>query len=314
MGFYLQDHPQRTPQHRYPRRVRTPGKPALSGGVAVHTVEGVMDTVGIDTGAENTASFIVNRADYGSYHEIHDSDSLVRMAPDDHETWHVGADAHNWHAWGISAACRTVDWDPASVWTQRTILSMGRSICEFWQRNGFDPLELASRWLTRDQFLRQEPGLILHGEAQPADRTDAWDRLPSGAQHPHKAALKRMLTEAILAAAGVTPLPPAGALTMADITVILDAISDLSDRVDQDHIDTRRYVPTRAVKVKGEPAQYLIVAGPNGGLARQHLSGELKDVLLKARVLSDIGREASFDFVELSDPGEVAAFLALPQV
>lgn len=199
-GFVLLDNRTREVQCRHPRRAR------LSGMVGVHTAEGVMDSVGIDTGAENVASFIVGRADYGSYHEIVDSDSFVRMAPDDYETWHIGADMHNWHSWGISAACRTVDWNPDSAWTKATIATMGERICAFWMRNGFDVEALAGRWLTRDEALRHLPGLIEHGVAQPGDRSDAW------ATRPDRATLRQMLTDAILAAyrriTGTTPTPP----------------------------------------------------------------------------------------------------------
>jgi hypothetical protein len=202
MGFYLLDHPNRIAQYRHPRRAR------LSGMVGVHTSEGVMDTVGPDTGAENVARFIVGRADYGSYHVICDSDSTVNMAPDDYETWHIGADAHNWHSWGISAACRTVDWDPGSAWTQATITRMGVAVAGFWARNGFDVDKLAGRWLTREQARAHQAGLIEHGTAQPADRSDSW------ATRPDRAVLRQMLTDAILTAhrgdtgAIPAPIPP----------------------------------------------------------------------------------------------------------
>lgn len=188
-SFYLLDHPNPyLPQCRYPRRAR------LSGMVGVHTVECAMDNIGVDTGTENTAHYISVRPDYGSYHCICDSDSTILMAPDDYETWHIAADAHNWHSWGISAACRTTDWNPESEWTQRTIIRMGAAIAAFWSRNGFDPEQLAHRWLTREQALRHEPGLIEHGCAQPSDRSDAWfTRFDRGL-------LRNMLTQAILAA------------------------------------------------------------------------------------------------------------------
>lgn len=107
-----------------------------------------------------------------------------------------------------------------------------------------------------------------------------------------------------------TPINP-GDLTVADIKEIMDAIAALSAKVDQDHIDTRLYITPRCVKVVGAPDQYLIVQ-TDDGLGRQHLSGELKAVLGKAFVASTLGKELGVDFVELSDPGEVAAFLALP--
>lgn len=196
-GYYLLDHPQTIPQHRHPRRA------PLSGVVAVHTTEGVLDDQGPDTGAENTAAYICRRNDYGSYHCIVDSDSTVAMAPDDHETWHVAADRHNWHSWGISAACRSVDWRVDSGWTWRTLDRMATEIAAFWARNGHDPRACA-RFGTRDEALARQPALYLHGTLQPADRSDAWVR------HPQRAQLEQMLVDRIHAAAGgppVTALP-----------------------------------------------------------------------------------------------------------
>ena len=196
MGYYLFDNPPRRRQGR-PRRAYN-GRTGPSGVVVVHTAEGVMDTVGMDTGAENVAGFISRRGDAGSYHELVDSDSHVSLLPDDWEAFHVAADGHNRHAWGISAACRTVDWDPAHWWTERTIRRMGERIAAFWQRLGLDPL-VCARWISRDEALAGTPGLVCHGTLQPADRSDAWVR--SG----HRSALEQALVESIRRAAA----PPA---------------------------------------------------------------------------------------------------------
>ena len=187
---YLDDHPNpNTPQQRRPRRA------PLSGTVGVHTAESIMDTIGPDTGAENVAAFIASRSDYGSYHVLVDSDSVVVMAGDDAETWHIAESDNfgygmNSHSWGISAACSSHQWDPDDEWTKRTIAAMGAEIRAFWQRNGFDVAECA-RWLTRDQAKNRTPGLVHHGVVQPSDRSDAWVR------HPQKPELDQMLLDAI---------------------------------------------------------------------------------------------------------------------
>lgn len=198
-GHFLVDHPNPVcPQWRTPRRA------PLSGTVGVHTCEGVMDNVGVDTGAENVASWISTRSDYGSYHVIVDSDSTVDCVPDDYEAWHIAeSDAFgagmNSHSWGVSAACRTVDWNPDDPWTQATILRMGQAVAAFWRRNGFDPLDPnICRFLTRDEAKRRTPGLVLHGVVQPGDRSDAWR------DHPRRAQLEAMLLAAIR---GTTPGP-----------------------------------------------------------------------------------------------------------
>jgi hypothetical protein len=184
VGFFLLDHPNQIQQYRHPRRQ------PLSGVVVVHTAESIVDDIGIDYGAENVANFIAGRADYGSYHEIVDSDSTVQMAPDDHETWHVAADAHNWHSWGISAACAAHDWDPDRWWTRQAITRMGARIAEFWARNGFD-VYAAARFGMRSEALARHPACYLHGVLQPGDRSDAWR------DHPRREELENMLLDAI---------------------------------------------------------------------------------------------------------------------
>lgn len=222
-GYYLLDHPPRRSQGAPRTTWGFPPEP--SGVVAVHDTEGVMDDQGEDWGAENTAAYIVTRTDPGSYHEIHDGDSEVVMAPDDWMTWNVAADSANGHNWGISGACRTGDWHPDNPWTRRTIRRMGASICRFWQRNGFDVAK-ANRWITREEANRRIPGLILHGTWQPKDRSDAW------AKSPHRAALDQMLVDAIAQAAGLVddkptdpitpPLPPKEDYEMPRSTYQLD--------------------------------------------------------------------------------------------
>lgn len=197
MGYYLIDHPPNSRQF-YPYRRRFAGVIGVSGCVVVHTAEGVMDDVGVDTGAENVAHHISTRNTAGTYHELVDSDSHVMLVPDEWEAFHVGANGHNRHAWGISAACRTEDWHPDHWWTQRTISRMGERICAFWQRQGLDPV-VSARWISRDEALTRRPGLVCHGTLQPTDRSDAWVR------QPHREALERMLVDAIVAAAGVPP-------------------------------------------------------------------------------------------------------------
>ena len=291
-GFYLLDNPNRTQQYRHPRRAR------LSGMVAVHTAEGVMDDVGIDTGAENVASFIAGRIDYGSYHSLNDSDSTVRMAPDDHETWHVGADAHNWHAWGISAACRTVDWSPNSAWTRATIRSMGAEIAAFWSRNGFDVDQLAGRWLTREQALRHEAGLIEHGVAQPADRSDAWATLAL------RDTYRQMLTDAILAAHQGDIPQEEDMITANDIEAAVRKVLD--GTVAEWERETRR-------QLRGRPVVQLngslwMVMDDDGVLRRRWISGTAELSMLR-----QIGEVSSAAEINITPDTEVA-FHSMPRV
>lgn len=235
MGYFLLEHELGIQQYRYPRRA------PISGMVGVHSTESIMDDVGPDTGPANVADFIARRTDYGSYHEIVGSQGYVPMAPDDYETWHIAADLHNWHSWGISAACRSTDFDPDHPWTQATITIMGQRIAAFWERNQFDPHQCA-RWITREEALQHIPGLIHHGDAQPADRTDAWTR------HPRRADLDQMLIDAILRAVG-----------SGDEEDVTPALKDELDALRKDLLVSNIQVATAAA----EHTIYLL-ANPDG--------------------------------------------------
>lgn len=103
-GFYLLDHPQAVQQWGYPRRAG--GK--LSGTCIVHTAENVTDLVGADAGAEDVASFMCRRFDYGAYHTLVDSDSIMELVPYEYECWQ-DSETNNW-AVGISAALQAHRW------------------------------------------------------------------------------------------------------------------------------------------------------------------------------------------------------------
>jgi len=256
-GYYLLDNPNRTPQCRTPRRS------SLSGTVGVHTCESLMDDVGPDTGAENVASFIARRSDYGSYHVIVDSDSVVPMAPDSYETWHIAeSDAYgkgmNWHSWGISAACQAATWDPDDDWTKRTITRMGAQIRAFWVRNGFNPDDpRICRWLTRDEAKRHVPGLVLHGVVQPSDRSDAW------ARHPQRHRLDQMLIDAIRR--GTTEQEDIMA-TLAELEAVVNKAADrIIEAVDKPRPDPSIFLASHETEQKG----YLVI-----NFRKRHLTPE----------------------------------------
>lgn len=156
------------------------------GGVGIHTAEGAMDDVGPDTGAENVASFISTRTGAGSYSCIGDSDSTVVMIPDNLAAYHVAA-ADKWGTnlrhgtWSYSFATRADQWGRNPTWDARAIRLGGRQVGDYLLRlqlrDGVDPSR-SLRWLDHDQTLARQPGLWLHGVAQPGDRSDAWVRSP----------------------------------------------------------------------------------------------------------------------------------------
>lgn len=194
MGFALLDRP--NPNYQ---QYRTTRRAPISGVVIVHDAESIVDLIAPDLGAENVTGFITTRSDAGSYHSLSDSGGCIRLAPDTYETWHVAQHVngvgYNWHAYGVSAACRTSDWsaDPSNPkywWTVATMGHMARDCVRFWLDNGFDP-KVCARWLTRAQADARVPGLAHHGTVQPGDRSDAW------ATHPEHAALDEMFLTAI---------------------------------------------------------------------------------------------------------------------
>lgn len=103
-GYYLLDYNPGTPQYTFPRR----GGHNPSGTVIIHTAECIADNIGEDLAAEGCANMIANRADWGSYHCLCDSDSRINMAPWEYEVW-GDTETNNW-AVHISAALRTTDW------------------------------------------------------------------------------------------------------------------------------------------------------------------------------------------------------------
>ena len=170
----------------------------MTGGVLVHTTESIMDNVGPDTGAENVSAYIARRREYGSYHVIVDSDSIVNLLPDSYVAYHCAQSGYNGVTWGISLACRSIDLDVNNEWTKRAIGNAAMAIHAFWSRNGINPVE-AARFIPAIET-QSRPGLTTHGDAQPGDRSDAWTR------HPQRPQLEAMLISNIKALS--IPAPP----------------------------------------------------------------------------------------------------------
>lgn len=167
-GFYLLDHPQARPQYGIPRR----GGTAPSGTFVIHTAENAPDLDGPDLGAENVAAWILRRTDPGSYHDLCDSDSIVRMAPWWAETWHETT-VNRW-AIGISAAVRAADWLQIPEARRRAIVrnmadAAATHARALDQERG---IVVPARRLTRAEAIARLPGFIGHGEIDTARRTD----------------------------------------------------------------------------------------------------------------------------------------------
>ncbi|WP_166390331.1 N-acetylmuramoyl-L-alanine amidase [Nocardioides ochotonae] len=173
MATYLETHRPRQTQFRRPRRA-TP-----SGVVVVHTAESAPDTAGPDTGAENVAGFIAGRTDYGSYHDLCDSDSIVHLVPYDAEAYGDGTGS-NPHAYHVSAATQAHRWPSLSqAWREGAVRNMAAAAANYarWLRAEHG-IEIPARRITRAQSEARVPGFLSHGERDPGRRTDPGQDFP----------------------------------------------------------------------------------------------------------------------------------------
>lgn len=166
MSYYLLDYNPGTQQWGYPRR----GGNQLSGTIIVHTAECLADNIGEDTSAEGCANMIANRADYGSYHCLCDSDSIIEMLPWEYEAWQ-DSETNNW-AVGISAALRTVDWltMPADR-RDKVYRNMALCAAKFVAYMATKDITVPLRRITGAEARARVPGFCAHGDSGIA-RTD----------------------------------------------------------------------------------------------------------------------------------------------
>lgn len=175
-GIYLIDHPPHIRQYRSPRRAKP------SGVVVVHTAEWFPDETGPDTGAENCAAFIARRTNYGSYHHLVDSDSIIQLVRFGDEAFH-DATGSNPHSYGVSAATQAAKWNTVSAeWRNETVENMARATARYahWIKTNYGVI-IPARRITRAESEARKPGFISHAERDPARRTDPgktfpWDR------------------------------------------------------------------------------------------------------------------------------------------
>ncbi|TKJ24373.1 hypothetical protein [Blastococcus sp. CCUG 61487] len=145
----------------------------LTGCTVLHTSEGVMDTIGPDTGAEALAEYIRGRATAGSYHDVADSDSNLQLVEYVHGAFHDATGSNNW-ALSISFACRTTDWARMSPERRRGFLRQGALAFvrqQQYRRSVGAPLTRV-RLITKAQSDRGESGFTYHGYRDPGRRTD----------------------------------------------------------------------------------------------------------------------------------------------
>ena len=214
-AYYLIDNPPASRQFWESRNV------PMTGGVVLHTTEGV----GGDDSAENTARYISTRSNAGSYHCIVDWNSTVHMMPDEYTAFGVATDGYNSRCWQIALACKGSELDVNDWATNVMIDRAGKAIVEFWQRNGFNPVD-CNDWIGTEVL--QRAGLCQHGEAQPQDRSDAF------VGHEQQFALGLLVMDAIYRHAGSfisAPPPEPVPAPLPDLSWINDAIDAARSQV-----------------------------------------------------------------------------------
>lgn len=167
-----------------------------SGVIVVHTAESTPDWVGPDSGAESVARFIRDRSDYGSYHDLCDSDSIVDLVPYAMQAYGDGTGS-NPHAYHVSAATQAAKWLQASEeWRRATVRNMARAAARYarWLRAEHGVI-IPARRITRAQSEARMPGFISHGERDPGRRTDPGPAFPWGLFLKYYAAFTQQKSE-----------------------------------------------------------------------------------------------------------------------
>lgn len=157
---YLLNYNPGTRQYTYPRR----GGAKLSGTAIIHTAECAMDLDGDDQSAEICASFIANRADYGSYHRLVDSDSIIDMVPWEYEAWQ-DSETNNW-AVGISAAVQAGKWHiiPAAR-RDRIYRNLAACAADFVRHMAGKGVTVPLVRISGAQARNRVPGFCAHGDS-----------------------------------------------------------------------------------------------------------------------------------------------------
>ncbi len=171
MNVYLEQFPPHLNQFHKTRTA------AVTGCIVVHDAENVIDLQGEDTGAEGVASFIRNRTDFGSYHTVFDSDSIVKMGRYEWTMFHcVGA--NSWTT-SLSFACRTGDFQSMPADRLERFLRNGAveavDQIEWYAGKG---IQVPRRRLTAAEARAGRPGFIDHARMDPGRRSDPGQYFP----------------------------------------------------------------------------------------------------------------------------------------
>lgn len=174
MATYLEKNPPRRRQFR-----QRYGK--VTGCIVVHTAENVLDSLadGVDSSAEKVAAFIRTRTDPGSYHNLADSDSRIRLVPYWAAAYGDGTGSNEF-ALHLSFACRTTDWATMSKERRRGFLIQGAksaaAMIRWVEKN--HGIKVPSKRISRAESEDGKPGFTTHAERDPSRRSDPGANFP----------------------------------------------------------------------------------------------------------------------------------------
>lgn len=172
MSAYLIDHP--PVQRQFKERGAKP-----TGLIVVHTAESTPDWVDHDTGAEGVARFIQGRSDFGSYHLIVDSDSIVLLVPLHLQAYGDGTGS-NPIAVHVSAATQAAKWAAApDEWRRETVRNMAEASARAarWLKDEHG-ITVPAKRVTKARSDDGQPGFIPHGDRDPGRRSDPGTGFP----------------------------------------------------------------------------------------------------------------------------------------
>lgn len=171
---YLVNNPPRVRQYR--QRYAKP-----TGCIVVHTAENAIDSIGdgVDSSAENVASFIRTRSDYGSYHILVDSDSNIRLVPFKFAAYGDGTGSNEF-AIHISFANRTTDWAKMSNDRKRKTIrrgAQGAARAARWVKKNYG-IDIPTKKISKAASDLGKPGFLGHGDRDPSRRSDPGKDFP----------------------------------------------------------------------------------------------------------------------------------------
>jgi hypothetical protein len=227
----------------------------LTGCTVLHGTESIFDEMGVDTGAENVARFIRDRTTPGSYHDLVDSDSWLRLVEYVHAAFHDGTGSNNW-ALALAFACRTVDWARMSPVKRASMLAHGALAFveqQQWRKVHGAPLTRL-RYISKAQSDAGESGFCCHGWRDPVRRSDP------GTEAPHLFPFDEWLDACHAALAEHMPdhpdVPEEGfmaALSESEQRELLDAARQIKKGG-----ETYRYLRELPARVWSQPLQHTL--------------------------------------------------------